>query len=108
MGFGWLLSGDHAQTLGQGLGAERGSDAGLDAVPAQERGDLRGVGEHVLVVLAVAPPGAVGVGHERGDVADEPVRRGLRELRDDGPVIPGPAQAPVVPELATSLPICQS
>src|SRR5215469_7170883 len=64
-----LVPGDRAHAGGQGLGAERGSDAGLDAVLAQQRGNLRGIDEHVLVVLAITPPGAVGAPHERGDVA---------------------------------------
>jgi hypothetical protein len=61
-------------------------------MPCEQVGDASGVDENVFVVLAVAPPGPVAVGHERGDVSDEPVRGRERELGDDRPVGSCPSQ----------------
>ena len=50
------------------------------AVRPEEGGDAGGVDEVVLVVLVAAATGAVVVGQERRDVAEEAIRGGCREL----------------------------
>src|SRR5215472_5798277 len=70
-----------------GLRVEGGSDLRLDAVLTQQRGDLRRVNEHVLMVLAITTPGAIGVRQEGGDVTDEAVGGRHGELGDDRPVL---------------------
>jgi UDP-N-acetylmuramoyl-L-alanine---L-glutamate ligase len=65
----------------------------VHAVFAEQRRYAGGVHKHVLVPLVVAPPGSGTVGHERGGLADEPVRGRPGVLGNDGPVLGYPARA---------------
>src|SRR5205823_12126324 len=64
-------SDDDRQAVGELLGAERGSDLGLDAVLGEQLRHPRCVGQHICVTLVVTAPRAVVVADERRHVADE-------------------------------------
>ena len=68
---------EHGQPGRQLPGAARGGDAHLDAFAGQESGPAGGVDQHVAVLPVVAAPGAVIVAYQRGDLAEEAVRRGM-------------------------------
>lgn len=81
------MTDDRSQPWWQRLRSERRPDLGFHAVSAQQRGNLRGIDQHVFVVLVVTSPGSVGVSDEGSDVADEYFRSRRREPRDDRPVL---------------------